>query len=187
MGRPTTGERQYQFHTYIVYGLMCGYAGYTRNTYNRMRAHKHNGKDVEGWFILAVCKSKREALDKEREFHDNGHYGKVLGHKTYTEEERIAARKETFKKSRIKNADKIKKYKEDNKESHKEYQKEYRLRNKEYFKEYRDNIDKDKVREYNKAYREKNKEKNKEDREKNKEYQKEYQKKYRSMRKLNKE
>lgn len=179
MGRPRTGEKQKQFHTYVVYGLMCGYAGYTRNTYNRMRAHKHNGKDVEGWFILAVCKSKREALDKEREFHDNGYYGKVLGHKTYTEEERLAARKETFKKSRIKNADKIKKYKEDNKESHKEYQKEYQ-------KEYRLR-NKDKVREYNKAYREKNKEKNKEYREKNKEYQKEYQKKYRTMKKLNKE
>ena len=126
MGRPRTGEKQKQFHIYVVYGLMCGYVGYTRNTYNRMRAHKHKGKDVEGWFILAVCKSKREALDKEREFHDNGYYGKVLGHKTYTEEERLLARKETFKKSRIKNADRIKKYREKNKEKIKEYQKKYR-------------------------------------------------------------
>lgn len=128
MGRPRTGEKQYQFHMYVVYGLMCGYAGYTRNIYNRMRAHKHNGKDVEGWFILGVCRSKREALDMEREFHNLGYKGKITGHHGYTEEERREARKRTVDKNRAKpkSIEARKKWREANKERIKEYQKNYR-------------------------------------------------------------
>lgn len=62
-------KRTTPFH--IVYCLMNGYVGVTNNPYFRMSNHKNKGRDTEGWFILAITETKKEALAIEREYHMN--------------------------------------------------------------------------------------------------------------------
>ena len=61
---------------YIVYSLNEGYCGITNNPYNRMFKHKHSGRDVDGYFVLDICKTKKEALMSERKYHEQGYKGK---------------------------------------------------------------------------------------------------------------
>lgn len=98
---------------YIVYSLMCGYVGKTNNPYKRMAHHTHKGKDVEGWFILNIVKTNKEALALEGEYHRMGHLGHTStpfvfkdGAKTKVEKRRAYVKKyETSEKGRKKIAE----------------------------------------------------------------------------------
>ena len=37
--------------------------------------HKSEGRNTEGWFILDVVKTKEEALDIEKSYHEQGYKG----------------------------------------------------------------------------------------------------------------
>jgi len=67
---------------YIIYCLPNfdntndAYCGITQNYTKRMHQHKFNGKNTEGWFVLDVVRTEKEALSIERNYHDNGYKGK---------------------------------------------------------------------------------------------------------------
>mgnify|MGYP003651261529 CR=1 FL=1 len=66
---------------YIVYALPNYrnnnkvYCGMTQNPYRRMIKHNQDNNNTEGWFILDVCKTKREALNLERAYHNSSYKG----------------------------------------------------------------------------------------------------------------
>jgi hypothetical protein len=63
---------------YIVYQLpnANNYVGQTNNPYNRMCRHKQDGNDTSGWIELHRFDTRKEALNKEAEYHAMGYPGK---------------------------------------------------------------------------------------------------------------
>tara|TARA_R110002072_G_scaffold301120_1_gene480063 strand:+ start:488 stop:937 length:450 start_codon:yes stop_codon:yes gene_type:complete len=58
------------------------YIGVTNQPKRRLSAHREVGKDTEGWEVVYTFKTKREALDMERKFHDVlGYNGKNANYK----------------------------------------------------------------------------------------------------------
>jgi hypothetical protein len=101
--RKINPPKQTKLNFYVVYSLMSGYVGKTNNPYRRMASHKHNGKDVEGWFILAITKTNEEAKKLEREYHLKGAPGHRYG-TPLTDEQKIKNRKAIIKKYNNKTA-----------------------------------------------------------------------------------
>ena len=69
---------------YIVYCLpnynkkgCYAYAGVTNLPGSRMRLHRFNDNNIEGWYVMDICNTKAEALAKEREYHGKGFGGSV--------------------------------------------------------------------------------------------------------------
>ena len=68
---------------YIVYCLpyydkngYMAYVGVTNIPSNRMKNHKTNGNNIDEWFILQVCETRKEAEEVEAEYHKKGYDGK---------------------------------------------------------------------------------------------------------------
>lgn len=67
---------------YIVYALPAFneagdiYCGVTNQPIPRMQHHKSVGRDASEWFILDICRTKKEALIIEAQYHDQGYRGK---------------------------------------------------------------------------------------------------------------
>ena len=125
---------------YIVYGLMCGYVGKTNNPYKRMSVHKYSGRDTEGWFILNIVKTSREALDLEGEYHRKGHSGHngnpfIFEGEAKTRKEKMLEYQKKYRNS-PKGKENRKNYSTESKHKIKEYSKSYREKNKEKIKEY---------------------------------------------------
>ena len=63
---------------YIVYGLPNAmYCGITNQPEARMRNHKKDSNDTEGYFIISIHTTKKEALQAENEQHKLGWLGSV--------------------------------------------------------------------------------------------------------------
>tara|TARA_R100000951_G_scaffold93161_2_gene81692 strand:- start:469 stop:828 length:360 start_codon:yes stop_codon:yes gene_type:complete len=61
---------------YVVYVLPdTHYCGMTNNPQNRMYKHKSMNRNTDDWFVLDICKTKKEALIVEREYHNQGYNG----------------------------------------------------------------------------------------------------------------
>ena len=63
---------------YIVYCLPNEnppYCSKTNRPHSNIHRHEADGKDTSDWFILDVCNSSREALDKKKSYHNIGYGG----------------------------------------------------------------------------------------------------------------
>tara|TARA_R110000744_G_scaffold355631_1_gene462215 strand:+ start:39 stop:458 length:420 start_codon:yes stop_codon:yes gene_type:complete len=73
---------------YLVYALPNFnntnevYCGVTQNIIARMQKHSTSLNNTEGWFVLDVLKTRDEALEIEREYHDKGYKGINNSYKT---------------------------------------------------------------------------------------------------------
>jgi len=54
------------------------YCGVTNNTKYRMKTHNSRGNNVDGWFVMHECKTRKEALSIEAEYHKKGYAGKQI-------------------------------------------------------------------------------------------------------------
>lgn len=52
------------------------YVGTTENIKSRLKTHRYKGKNVDGWVILAEFSNRKDALDLEKQYHDNGYNGR---------------------------------------------------------------------------------------------------------------
>ena len=61
---------------YIVYGLPNEmYCGITNQPEARMRTHKRDSNDTEGYFIISIHSTRKEALEAEKAEHKKGWLG----------------------------------------------------------------------------------------------------------------
>ena len=79
---------KYNLENYVIYALPNYkkkgkiYCGLTINTTNRMCQHRFQGRNTDGWTILATAKTKEEGLIVEKSYHDAGYAGYVHEHRT---------------------------------------------------------------------------------------------------------